>query len=80
MIFSSSKTLNITEIRINGRQFEKVDSIKFIGVCIDHNFTRKNHITHTSSLFSKITGLIYRACLLLDTTALYSLYNAIFKP
>ena len=68
MIFSNSETMNNTEIIINRRQLEKVDSIKCLGVCIDHNLSRKNHITHIYLIFQN-TGLIYKACHFLDNTA-----------
>ena len=59
---------------------QKVDSLKFFGVCIDHQITWKDHITYISNKLSKIIAIINRACHVLDTKALYCLYNAIFKP
>ena len=59
---------------------QTVDSLKFLGVCIDHQITWKDHITYISNKLSKSIAIIYRASHVLDTKALYCLYNAMFKP
>ena len=56
------------------------DSQKFHGVYIDHQITWKDHITYISNKLSKTIAIIHRASHVLDTKALYCLYNAIFKP
>ena len=58
---------------------QKVDSLKFLGVCIDHQITWKDHITYISNKLSKSIAIINRAGHVLDTKALYCLYNAIFN-
>ena len=67
-------------ISIDGVNLQKVDSLKFLGVCIDHQITWKDHITYISNKLSKSIAIIYRASHVLDTNTLYCLYNAIFKP
>ena len=79
MIFSNHKSIEHS-ISIDGVNLQKVDSLKFLGVCIDHQITWKDHITYISNKLSKSIAIIYRASHVLDTNALYCLYNAIFKP
>ena len=67
-------------ISINGISLQNVDSLKFIGVFIDHQITWKDHIAYISNKLSKSIAIIHRANHVLDTKALYSFYNAIFKP
>ena len=59
---------------------QKVDGLTFLGVCIDHQISWKEDITYISNKLSKSIVIIHRACHVLDTKALYCLYNAIFKP
>ena len=59
---------------------QKVDSLRFHGVCIDDEITWKDHITYISNKLSKSIAIIYRASHVLDTNALYCLYNTIFNP
>ena len=73
MIFSNHKTIEHS-ISIDGVNLQKVDSLRFLGVCIDHQITWKDHITYISDKLSKSVAIIYRA------KALYCLYNVIFKP
>ena len=79
MIFSNHKSMEHS-ISIDGVNLQKVDSLKLLGVCIDHQITWKDHITYISNKLSKSIAIIYRASHVLDTNALYCLYNAIFKP
>ena len=64
-------------ISIDGVNLQIVDSLKFLGVCIDHQITWKGHITYISNKLSKSIAIIYRASHVLDAKALYCLYNFI---
>ena len=78
-IFSNHKSIEHS-ISIDGVNLQKVDSLKFLGVCIDHQITWKDHITYISNKLSKNIAIINTAGHVLDTKALYCLYNAILKP
>ena len=52
MIFSNHKSIEHS-ISIDGVNLKKVDSLKFLGVCIDHQITWKDHITYISNKLSK---------------------------
>ena len=67
-------------ISIDGVNLQRVDSLIFLGVCIHHQITWKDHITYVSNKLSKSIAIIYRASHVLDTKDLYCLYNAIFQP
>ena len=60
---------------MNDVNLQKDDSLIFLGVCIDHQVTWKEHITYISSKLSKSMAIIYRASHVLDRKALYCLYN-----
>ena len=79
IIFSNHKSIE-HNISVDGVNLQTVDSLKFLGVCIDHQITWKDHITFISNKLYKSIAIIYRASHVLDTNALYCLYNAIFKP
>ena len=79
MIFSNHKSIEHS-ISIDGVNLQKVDSLIFLGVCIDHQITWKDHITYISNKLSKSIAIIYRAGHVLDTKVMYCLHNAIFKP
>ena len=59
---------------------QRVDSLRFHGVCIDRQITLKDHITYLSNKLSKSMAIIYRASHVLDTNTLYCLYDTIFEP
>ena len=67
-------------ISINGVNIQKVDGLIFLGVCIDHQITLKDHITYVSDKLSKSKAIIHRASHVLDTYALYRLHIVIFLP
>ena len=79
MIYSNHKSID-NNISIDGVNLQKVDSLKFHGVCIDHQITWKDHVTYISNKLSKRIAIIHRASHVLDTKALYCLRNAIFNP
>ena len=54
-------------ISIDGVNLQKVHSLRFLGACIDHQITWKDHITYISNELSKSIAIIYRASHVLDT-------------
>ena len=43
VIFSNRKSIE-NSISINGVSLQKVDSLRFLGFCVDHHVTWKDHI------------------------------------
>ena len=50
MIFSNNKSIE-HNISIDGVNLQKVDSLTFIGICIDHQITWKDHINNNNGYF-----------------------------
>ena len=57
MIFSNHISIE-HKISIDGVNLQKVDSLTFLGVCIDHQITWKDHITYISNKLSKSIAII----------------------
>ena len=49
----------------------QVNSIKFLGVCIDQNLTWKDHINHVSKKISKSIGIIHKSRVYLSCKTKY---------
>ena len=67
-------------LTINHTQIERVDKIKFLGVIIDDKFNWKSHVTYIQAKIAKNIGIIYKVKHLLNTQALFKLYNALILP
>ena len=52
--------LRLLNLNINGLTVERESSIKFLGVWIDQNLTRRNHIHTVENKTAKNIGLLYR--------------------
>ena len=70
--------LKLPALFINGKEIERVTSIKFLGVLFDEHFSWKDHITVTENKISKNLGLLYRAKRVVDSDALKRLYFSFF--
>ena len=66
MIFSNGKSIE-NSISVNGVNLQKVDNLRYLGVCIDHQIIWKNHIAYTIKKLSKSIAIIYMAIHILDT-------------
>ena len=67
-------------ITINGVNLQNVDSLCFLGVCIDHQITWKDHTIYILNKLSKSIAITHRAINAFDTKALYCLHKAFFQP
>ena len=59
---------------INNIETKRENSFKFLGVIIDENLTRKNHIEVVENKISKNILVLYRASHLLDFKNLLKIY------
>ena len=61
--FSQRKTKIVTpiDVTMNNCCLKKNDSLKNIGVIIDHRLNWSQHITHVKNKDSKSIGIMYRA-------------------
>ena len=58
----------------------QVNSIKFLGMCIDQNFAWKDHINHVSKKISKSIGIIHKSRFYLSCKTKLSLYYTLVYP
>ena len=63
-------------IKMSGVFLQRTNSLKYLGVIIDHklNWTQHNYIAHVRNKVSKGIGIIYRARNYLTKNNLMSLY------
>ena len=69
-------TLN-SNIILNFKELEKVDSIKFLGVTINTTLNWEPHISELRKSLRKVSGLLFRASKFLPLHAMILLYNAL---
>ena len=61
-----SLLLQLQAMTFNNIEIKRENSVKFLDVIIDENFTWKNHIEVVENKISKNIGVLYRASHLLD--------------
>ena len=66
--------LSSTNVQNKQSHIEKVDTIKFLGVLLDDNFSWKEHIKYFENKIAKNVGLMYRAKPFLHKESLLALY------
>ena len=59
---------------------QKTDSLKYLGVIIDHRLNWSHHITHVKNMVSKGIGIMYRARRYLTKSSLRKLYFSYIYP
>ena len=50
------------QLGIDGIEIDCVDSVKMLGVTIDHNLKMASHIDTICTKISKLSGLLWRIC------------------
>ena len=82
MIFKSRrrKVEIFGQLSINESVLESVNSISFLGICIDENLTWKKHINNVCTVLSKKIGILYRIRHFVSKQILLMLYNAFILP
>ena len=80
MLFGRQKINTKVNFQLNNIDIERVYVTKFLGVLIDHELNLKEHIKLVRSKLSKIIAKIYRASMIFEANALFTLYCALFLP
>ena len=82
--FSQSEAKNADDINIDvitdNRMLTKVNSIKYLGIIIDHKLNWIDHITYVKAKISKGIGIIYKARRHINKHTLRNLYDAYIYP
>ena len=60
MLFHKRCKVNSININIDHKTIERVPQFSFIGIMIDENLTRKNHVNMITNKLSKIIGILHR--------------------
>ena len=65
---------------INNSEIERVDSLNFLGLQLNHNLNWTKHVNYISLKMSKIIGIIYKLKSVFPTAILRSMYNTLLLP
>ena len=60
----------LTNVTMNNCCLKKTNSLKYLGVIIDHRLNWSQHITHVKNKVSKFIGIMYRAIRYLTKSSL----------
>src|SRR6218665_2798516 len=81
MIFSKRKFPIAAEmITINGVALQRVRETKFLGVIISDDLKWKKHVDLVVQRVSKVVGILYRTCHVLEKDRLKLLYSTLLEP
>ena len=82
MVFHRAKMKIVTHIDVtmNNSCLKKTDSLKYLGVIIDHKLNWTQHIAHVKNKISKGIGIMYRARAYLTKNSLKKLYFSYIYP
>ena len=78
--YSYRNRLEIPNICINNSVLQQADSVKFLGIFIDHNLRFNFHSNHIRSKLSKYIGILHRLKFTLPYSALLTIYNSLVLP
>jgi hypothetical protein len=80
IVFSKSQVLDLPQPSIDGKEINRVNSLKFLGFIIDDKMTWGQHIRHIRGKVSRSIGLLARSRHLLNSATLKTLYYAFIYP
>ena len=68
------------DIIIDSHILKKVNSIKYLGIIVDHKLNWLNHITYVKGKISKRIGIMYKARKYLNKNSFKNIYHAYLYP
>ena len=69
----------LSTLKTNSHNIERVNTMKFPGVLLDDNLSRKEHIKYLENKITKNIVLMYRAKPFLDKESLLALYSSYIR-
>ena len=78
MTVSSPQKAN--KLKLNSRNIEEKNYIKYLGICIDKNLNWAPHIQHINSKISKNLGILFRLRHFLTLNTLKQIYYSLIYP
>ena len=84
MVFHRARLKNSDDINMDiimdNHMLTKVNSIKYLGIIVDHKLNWIDHITYVKAKISKEIGIMYKARRHLSKHSLRNLYYAYIYP
>ena len=82
MVFHRAKIkiVNPIDVTMNNCYLKKTDSLKYLGVIIDHRLNWSQHITHVKNKVSRDIGIMYRVRSYFTKSSLRKLYFLYIYP
>ena len=84
MVFHTARLKTIDnssmDIIMDNHILTKVNSIKYLGIIVDHKLNWLDHITYVKAKISKGIGIMYKARKYLNKNSLKNLYHAYIYP
>ena len=65
---------HLPRLKMNNHNVERANTMKFLGVLLDDNLSRKEHIKYLKNKMAKNIGFMYRAKLFFDKESSLALY------
>ena len=82
IIFTSPQHSSSESVRnkIGSQPVKHTCSVKFLGVLLDENLSRKYHLTELSKKLARTCGMFFKVRHFLPINVLICLYNSLFSP
>ena len=79
IITNRQRPLNIS-LKINNRELEQVQKVKFLGVIVDNKINFSHHTNYIGKKISRSVGVMYRIKHLVPAKVLRNVYNSLILP
>ena len=80
MLFTTTKTPHLINLKINNEIISKTDNIRFLGVNYDDSLSFKHHINNLTQKISRHIALLYQIKDIIPSDVLKSIYYAHIYP
>ena len=80
MTISYRGKIELPPIRIGDGEIHFSDTVKFLGIYIDHNLNFSHHIKYITNKIAKNIGILYKLRHYLPHTVLITLYQCLIQP
>jgi hypothetical protein len=80
ILFGNKPPLNAINLKINGVNISRVNSISFLGVKIQEDLKWTEHLSNQANKVAKVNSILYRLKHILPETVKLQIYNALVVP
>ena len=78
MIFRKRRKIYYISLKINNNEIANVNHFCFLGIIIDENLTKQNHVEMVKNKLSKITGILNKLMFIYPQNIILTIYNSLF--